>query len=206
MIKRFGAGLLGSCSYLLYDSKEAMLIDCGVECTPICDFLTNQGLSLKYIVLTHGHFDHAEYFDKYASIFPDATLICHTSEVPLLRDSVSNATALLSHPHAYEGDFHTVEEGDSLRVGQVVAEIMHTPGHTPGGICLLARSEGAILVGDTLFKGGYGRTDLKGGDFRLLSESLKRILSLDASLSVYPGHGDSTTIGEERDRYFPSQK
>lgn len=198
MIECFGGGLLGSNAYVVYDGAEAMLIDCGVFCDDICAFLSERSLNLKYIVLTHGHFDHAEYAQTFATRFTDATVICHADEVKVLRDSVANVTSFLSVPHAYELKVSTVCDGDTLCVGALTLDVIHTPGHTPGGICLLCKSENAIFVGDTLFCNGYGRTDFKYGNINDLRASLKRLFSLDDRIEVYSGHGPRTTIGREK--------
>ena len=198
MIKCFSGGLLGSNAYVVYDGGEAMLIDCGVECDEICEFLDSHSLSLKYIALTHGHFDHAEYVSEMASRFDRAKVICHADEVKVLRDPIANVTSFLSIAHAYTVEIDALCDGECLRVGALTLDVIHTPGHTPGGICLLCKSENAIFVGDTLFCNGYGRTDFKYGSTSDLRASLARLLSLDEDIEVYSGHGPKTTIGREK--------
>ncbi|MBR2297016.1 MAG: MBL fold metallo-hydrolase [Clostridia bacterium] len=197
MIKCFYGGVLDSNAYLLYDGGEAMLIDCGVSPKKICEFLRESSLKLKYIILTHGHFDHVEYSEEYEKLFPDAMVLCHKDEIPVLRDPAANVTALFSAGRTYELSAHALEGGERLFIGDTEVEIIHTPGHSVGGICIFCPKENAIFVGDTLFRNGYGRTDFKGGSMTLLRASLKLLFSLDGSIEVYSGHGPKTTIGQE---------
>ena len=197
MIKTFYHGLLSSNVYVVYDSGEAMIVDAGASLPAIKEFTTANALKVKYIVLTHGHYDHVNYIGDYARAFEGATVICHEDEVATLCDSEANVSVLFGAECVYNHDYTTVREGDTLSVGTLNFKIMHTPGHTPGGICLYEEKVGVLFTGDTLFHQGYGRTDFKGGDWHLLVKSLKRLLALDGETRFFSGHGDSAKIKDE---------
>lgn len=197
MIKSFYHGLLSSNVYVVYDSGEAMIIDAGASVEPIRDFVVANALKVKYIVLTHGHYDHVNYIGDYLRAFEGAVAVCHEDEVSTLCDSEANVSVLFGKECVYNHDYTTVREGDKLCVGSLSFEVMHTPGHTVGGICLYERNAGVLFTGDTLFHQGYGRTDFKGGDWHALVGSIRRILSLDGETRFFSGHGDSAKIKDE---------
>ena len=197
MIKSFYHGLLSSNVYVVYDSGEAMIIDAGASVEPIRDFVVANALKVKYIVLTHGHYDHVNYIGDYLRTFEGAVAVCHEDEVSTLCDSEANVSVLFGKECVYNHDYTTVREGDKLCVGSLSFEVMHTPGHTVGGICLYERNAGVLFTGDTLFHQGYGRTDFKGGDWHALVASIRRILSLDGETRFFSGHGDSAKIKEQ---------
>lgn len=198
MIKTFSCGLLDSNVYVVYDAGEAMIIDAGANVDIINDFIRKNNLLVKYIVLTHGHYDHVNYIGDYIRTFDGAKAVCHESEVETLCDSEANVSLLFGRECIYNHDYFTVRDGDILRIGSLELEIMHTPGHTVGGICLYERNIGVLFTGDTLFHRGYGRTDFKGGDFRALVGSIRRILALDGETIFYSGHGESAKIKDEK--------
>lgn len=197
MIKTFYHGLLSSNVYVVYDLGEAMIVDAGASIGPIKEFIEEKALTVKYIVLTHGHYDHVNYIGEYIRAFEGALVVCHTDEVATLCDSEANVSMLFGEECVYNHDYTTVREGDFLRVGSLKFEIMHTPGHTIGGICLYEKDAGVLFTGDTLFNQGYGRTDFKGGDWRALVTSIHRLLSLDGETRFFSGHGDSAKIKEQ---------
>ncbi len=197
MIKTFSSGLLGSNVYVVYDSGEAMIIDAGARAEQIKEFIENNGLCVKYIVLTHGHYDHVHYIGDYIRAFEGARAVCHEREVETLCDSEANVSSLFGAECVYNHDYTTVCEGDTLRVGTLEFLVMHTPGHTPGGICLYEKNAGVLFTGDTLFHRGYGRTDFKGGSFRELVSSIRRIMTLNGETIFYSGHGNSARLCEQ---------
>jgi glyoxylase-like metal-dependent hydrolase (beta-lactamase superfamily II) len=197
MIKKFDNGLLSSNVYLVYSKNQGMIVDCGALVDPVSKFAKENNIEVKYIVLTHGHYDHVNYIGDYARAFDGATVICHEDEVATLCDSEANVSVLFGAECVYNHDYTTVREGDTLSVGTLNFKIMHTPGHTPGGICLYEEKVGVLFTGDTLFHQGYGRTDFKGGDWHLLVKSLKRLLALDGETRFFSGHGDSAKIKDE---------
>ena len=206
MIKAIEGGLLGSNTYVVYNDtgKTAMIVDCGTRSDRTVDFINKMGLKVKYIVLTHGHFDHAHYTDEYASAFSNAEIICHAEELKVLLNPDANLSSFVSEEKAYRFPYKTVEDGDIITLeggndGEGLSlEIIHSPGHTPGSICLLCKERSFMLTGDTLFKCGYGRTDFMYGSPSQLRSSLRRLLSLDGDIEFYPGHGESSTISKER--------
>jgi len=174
---------------------EALVIDPGDEFEKIRDAIESLSVVPRHIVFTHAHYDHvcaaAELKEAYG-----ASLIMHEEE-----ERVYRATAEMCMAWGYEEeDFppadQLVKEGDSIQLGGLRFAVMHTPGHTPGGICLYGG--GTLFTGDTLFSGSVGRTDLPGGDTGRLQESLRRILALPDETVVRCGHGPETTLGRER--------
>ena len=188
-------GMLYANCYILGDGGEAAVIDPGVAAEDIKKVLTDQQLSLKYIILTHAHIDHICCMEQLRSICGGKVAV-HIDDVPLLGNPMLNAAILFGlHTVFSEADI-CMKDGDVLELGSLKLEVIHTPGHTPGSICIKAGDE--LFTGDTLFKLGVGRTDLGAGDHNLLVKSLKRLMQLDNNIKVYPGHGSSTDIGYER--------
>ena len=182
--------------YVLADerSKEAIAIDTATPCLPwIADELSERGWTLKLIVSSHGHWDH---------IGDNAGLAEHTgAEIgvhPLDRHR-------LVHPDPIWAPFEIVPsvpavelaESGEIRFGAIRLQVLHTPGHTEGSVCLYAADDGLLFSGDTLFAGSFGRFDLLGGDVRLLGASLRRLAALPPRTAVLPGHGEPTIIGKE---------
>jgi glyoxylase-like metal-dependent hydrolase (beta-lactamase superfamily II) len=180
--------------YLIEDSSEAIVVDPGgEEIEPVLRTLESE---VVYLVNTHGHLDHVA-ANHTVSRITGAPLLIHSKDA----DQLKNAANPLLSP--YFPDYQPVtpdklvEEGDEIKVGNLVLKVIHTPGHTLGGISLLA--EEFILTGDTLFAGGIGRTDLGGGDYQTLIDSIRqKLFCLDENLEVLPGHGPSSTIGREK--------
>lgn len=196
--KRFTDGILGSNTYLLWDpvSKEAATVDAGNRVALIDGALREKGLTLKYVILTHAHFDHIYYLPEYREFFPDAKIVIHEDDNEILANPRLNASTLFGSERTFQKADLTVKEGDVLKLGEEELQILSTPGHTPGCICIL---NGSILFsGDTLFYSGFGRTDLGAGNVGQLADSIDRLYALDGAISVYPGHGTKTTIGREK--------
>lgn len=196
MIKCF-SGRLNSNVYLVYDKNEGMIIDCGCPVKEIKETVCQLGIKVKYIVLSHGHYDHVCYIDQFVNSFPDAKLLCHTDEVAILRDMEANVSSLFGSPCVYNQEFSLLNEEDTLTVGDLSFRVLSTPGHTPGSICLLCIEKGILFTGDVLFKNGWGRTDFKGGDQGKMALSLRRLLSLDPEIIFYSGHGPLSKIKYE---------
>ncbi len=195
-IDKIVVGQLDVNCYVIYDGSvsDAAVIDPGDEFERIADLLDEKGLTPKYIFFTHAHYDHVcavgELKGKYG-----AAVVMHKDE----KDTYRNTKALCLSWGFTEDDFPDpdilVIEGNRIVLGSNTFEVLHTPGHTPGSICLY--TEGTLFTGDTLFRGSVGRTDLTGGDMAKLEGSLKKLMSLPSDTKVYCGHGDETTIGEE---------
>ncbi len=191
LIKTLPVGLYEANCYIVTDETtlECAVIDPGDESNTILDYLEDRKLKPKYIFLTHGHFDHT----MAAQAVKDdtgATLCMHRADA----DVNIAGTARFTPPD----DTVWYQEGDTFTVGSLTFQVIETPGHTPGGVCLLC--EDAIFTGDTLFRESMGRCDLPGGDMPTLLRSLRRLAELPGNYEVYPGHMDSTTM--ERERLF----
>jgi len=177
-------------------TREAMVIDPGDDGPRILQLAESNGYQVKKIVNTHGHFDHigANQPVKEAT---GAVLMMHEADLPLLQNARNHAQAygLTVSPSPDPDKF--LNEGDVFSVGEHSFSIFHVPGHSPGSICLL--SDGHLFVGDVLFAGSVGRTDLPGGDFDALVEGVReKLFRLPADTIVHPGHGPDTTIGREK--------
>ncbi len=204
MIKLLHGGLLDANTYIVYntESKDAMIVDFSCDPAIAVDFVKQNGLQIRYLVLTHGHYDHAEKLSAYQECFPDAITAAHEAEKCILTDPDANVSTLFSNPTVFPVPDLPLHEGDVLTLGEGASalsfRVLSTPGHTPGCISLFCEQTRQMLTGDTLFaNGGFGRYDFKYGDIRLLSDSLHRLLSMDDDIRIYPGHGPASTIGDE---------
>ena len=181
-------------------TKEAVVIDPGGDADRILLSLADSELKVKYIINTHGHFDHVCGNGK----MKDATgadILIHPLDAPMLGMLSSNAAVFgISLENSPPCD-HTIEEGETISFGNISLKVIHTPGHTPGGISLY--TDGIVFVGDTLFAGSIGRTDFPGGDFDTLISSIKtKLFDMEDDMRVLSGHGPETSIGSEK-RFNP---
>ena len=187
-IEKLTLGLYQTNTYILSEGGNAVVIDPGYESDTILDAL--QGLTLKAILLTHGHFDHVGAVKELVAE-TGCDVYIHAAELTL---PPMITAGQLYHTHTYaEGDTVSPIPGAEIAV-------LHTPGHTPGSVCLLWKDQ--MFSGDTLFEGSCGRIDLPGGSPQQMMQSLRRLASLQADYQVHPGHGGSTTLSTER-RYNP---
>ena len=208
-IKTFSDGLLDSNEYLVWneDSGRGIVIDCGNDALKVMAFARENGISVEYIILTHGHYDHAEYAEEHCKTFPDAKLICHKNEVQVVRDSMANLTYFFGEAKAYPMPDQTIKDGDNVVIrgnsseNDVVFTVIDAPGHTPGGFLLLCAAEKIMFTGDVIFKHGRGRTDFKGGDETVMRKTLARIAEMDENIVFYSGHGEPSTVGAEKYLY-----
>jgi glyoxylase-like metal-dependent hydrolase (beta-lactamase superfamily II) len=194
MIKTFNNGLLESNVHIYSNNGEAMIIDCGAPVSKIRSYVIENALTVKFIVLTHGHFDHVAFIDEYANAFPDAKIICHESEKAVLYNPEANLSPYFSAEAIYDHPYTTVKHGDTIKVGGSEFNIIHAPGHTPGCICLYCKDENIMFTGDVLFDGSYGRTDFPYGDMAQMFKSLKMLLKMDGDITFYPGHYGASKI------------
>ena len=205
-IKTFCEGLLSSNEYVIWneDGGHGAVIDCGNEALGVKKFVQENGITVDYIILTHGHVDHAEYVEAHCSAFPEAKLLCHENEIPTLRDSVANLTPWFGVGKAYPDPDIALKNGDDVVIrgnspeNGIVFRVIDAPGHTPGSFLLLCEAESIMFTGDVLFHRGRGRTDFKGGDEFAMRDTLRMIAGMDGGIAFYSGHGIPSTVGAEK--------
>ncbi|MBQ9640523.1 MAG: MBL fold metallo-hydrolase [Bacteroidaceae bacterium] len=204
-IKSFTVNPLEVNCYVVSDeTNEAVLIDPGCfadsEWDDVARYIRDNGLALKHCLLTHAHFDHimgCNYAEQDFGVRPEL----HTDDVSLYNTLDQQALQffgirLKTKPTPIIG--RCLNEGNNIDFGQHTLKVLHTPGHSPGGVCYLCEAEEVVFTGDTLFCGSMGRTDLTGGDAQQIGDSLVRLAALPENTVVYPGHGPATTIANER--------
>lgn len=180
-------GELRTNSYIVKDNGEAIVIDPGFEIEKILPLL--KGYKLTAIILTHGHFDHVTEAFKLKEK-TNAPVFVHKDDGPMM--------ALTTQKKADK----LLDDNSTFDIGHLTFVIIHTPGHTPGGMCVYNSKEHILFTGDTLFYHDHGRTDLPGSDQKQMEDSLKKLFKLPPETKVYPGHGRETTIGDEKDLFF----
>jgi len=180
-------------------TREAMVIDPGDQVDEIIEILRQANLTLKYIVVTHAHIDHVGGAMKLKAA-TSAPILLNQNDLALLKMlDIQAAWIGMRSPGAVKID-ESLSDGQSLKVGNIVSNVIQTPGHTEGSICLFFPEEKKLIAGDTLFAGSIGRTDLPGGSYEKIMRSLhSRVLALPDDTQVVPGHGPLTTIGRERE-------
>ncbi len=197
LIKNLAVGQLEANCFIIADekSKEAIVIDPGDEPDRIMDIVRENKLKVKYIVCTHAHFDHIGAVGEIKDA-TDAKVVIHKDELEIYNGARDQAAFWGYELEPLPGPDIFVKEGDVLEIGNLKFEILHTPGHSPGGICLY--SEGVLFTGDTLFAGSVGRTDFYGGDMNKLKKSFLRLMSLPPETRVFAGHGPTSSISQEK--------
>ena len=172
--------------YMVWGEGDAcVLIDPGYQANALLEQVEKQGKTLEAILLTHGHFDHVGAVRDIVADTDCKVYICDKE--------LSLPEGLTSGKLYYT---HTYDEGDTLTLAGLTFQVLHTPGHTPGGVCLICGE--AMFSGDTLFAGSMGRTDFPGGDYATIAKSLDRLKNLPGDYKVFPGHGEDTTLDFER--------
>ena len=198
ILKTLIVGELETNCYILRDenTNEGIIIDPGGDFKEIEKVLEELYLEIKYIVLTHGHGDHigvlAELKKKTC-----AQILIHKEDAEMLSDPVKNLSILSYTPISVPEADRLLKDEDKIKIGKIELEVLHTPGHTQGSISLW--TDKIIFTGDLIFYGSVGRTDLPGGSYQKLLRSIQdKILDKEDDTIIYPGHGPSTTVGEER--------
>jgi len=188
---------MGENTYLLGDesSGKCAIIDPGATLNDILSRVRNRNFTVEYIILTHGHADHIGTVKKLKEE-TNAKIVAHENERELLIDRKKNLSVRFPcGPQEFEADVY-VKDKDKLSIGDLKVTFIHTPGHTPGGMCIKVGSH--MFTGDTLFAGSIGRTDFYGGDFKQMNKSLSKLANQDENITIYPGHGPTSTIGKEK--------
>lgn len=206
-LKRFALGALWTNCYLVWDNDgEALIVDPGGPAAEVADFVRENGLKVNWIFLTHGHGDHIGGISDVRVLSANGIAI-HEQDASCLTDAKHNLSSYMGESVELTAADRILRDGDILTVGQMTVKIIHTPGHTLGGVSILVSegNEKVLFSGDTLFARSVGRTDLPGGDEGVLMESLKKLQPLPDDLSVFPGHGPDTVLGEEKrlNPYWP---
>ena len=203
-IKSFPNGIYGATTYLIYDenSKEGALVDCTGQIDDISEIVKKEKINLKYILITHGHFDHIYCLDEAKKVFPNALIFLHKEDMILFEKmDVQCQMVEIENVKLPCVDGLLGDESHNLKLGEKEIKIIHTKGHSKGGVCYLI--DDVLFSGDTLFQGSIGRCDLWGGSFEEIIKSIReKLFILDDNTVVYPGHGDKTTIGFEK-KYNP---
>lgn len=196
ILKTFIEPPIDNNNYLIIDeeSKEAALIDCSAVDSDINEELERQGAKLKYILLTHGHFDHIAGIRQN----PDVKIVMHKADLGWL-EKANQYMPMFGMPNITIPKIDIfVEDGDVLKLGDTNVKVIHTPGHTQGGVCYL--TDGKLFSGDTIFRESVGRCDLEGGDFDQIVDSIEsKIFTLPPETLIYPGHGRMTSVEWEKE-------
>jgi glyoxylase-like metal-dependent hydrolase (beta-lactamase superfamily II) len=190
-------------TYLIYDeTKECIIVDAGCytadEQNELAAFINQNNLTVRQIVNTHGHVDHV-LGNAFVKAQYKASIAANPEDYSLMQSASAHAIMYGLTIDDVPGIDINLNHGDTIRFGETSLKVIHTPGHSQGGICLLSEADNFILSGDTLFRSSIGRTDLPGGDYDQLINSIEtQLLTLSPETKVYPGHGEPTTIGWEK--------
>lgn len=198
--KTLPLGIYQANCYVLFDeqTKEAAVIDPGGDFPEIRGYIEENGVKVKYIIITHGHGDHIGALQELKN-YTMADICIHKEDHEMLKSRRKNYSAEMGGPSVEMAADKLLMDGDVLKLGDTDLNIIHTPGHSKGGICIYCK--GSLFSGDTLFACSIGRTDLEGGSFEEIIASIKeKLLVLPEDTKVYPGHGSSSTILIEKKR------
>ncbi|MDR1195537.1 MAG: MBL fold metallo-hydrolase [Endomicrobium sp.] len=201
-VKKIISGRIESNCYIVYDSDtmKAVIIDPGEDGDKVIGEIEKNGFKPELLVNTHGHYDHILSDEQIRAKYK-IPLAAHKYETDMLADPQKNASAMFGEARSVKTPEMQLEDNQEVSVSFSKFKVIHTPGHTKGGICLLF--DGFIITGDTLFAGTIGRTDFPGGDFEEMKKSLEKIKKLDPSTIIYPGHGSVTSLANElRHNYY----
>jgi glyoxylase-like metal-dependent hydrolase (beta-lactamase superfamily II) len=200
IIKLFHTGPLAVNSYVVTDekTKKTFIVDPGGHNTDMVNYIKESDLQVEFIILTHGHGDHIGGVPALRKDFPAAKLVIGIHDKEMLQDPELNMSGMMYvQPLSLTADRY-VADGETLQMGELELKFFHTPGHTPGGICILV--ENAVFSGDTLFEQSIGRTDFPGSSYQAIVKSIReKLFVLPDETAVYPGHMGPTSIGFEKE-------
>lgn len=194
-----------NCYIIWGDEKQAIVIDPGFDAEEIAAALKEHGLTVALYILTHGHADHVHDLCLIQEKYP-APIMMHEADAEWAFGPSNTIAPHYGIPGKPKKIDRLIKGNEIYTDSGLTYQIICTPGHSPGGICLYFEKQGVLFAGDTLFRESVGRTDLPGGDARTLTESLKKLVVLPAQTLVYCGHGPNTTIGYEKDHNFYMQR
>lgn len=181
------------------ESRECVVVDTGLSAEPLIEFLVEENIEPVAVVFTHGHADHIAGVNLLREKWPGIKVAIHTDDAGMLTNPMTNLSVMTGVAFSAEPAEIVIESDGRIELGPVTFDVLHTPGHTPGGICLYCSDDGVVFGGDALFASSIGRTDFPGGNYEQLIESIKsKLLTLPDETKVYTGHGPATTIGTER--------
>lgn len=185
-----------NCYIIETENKNAAAVDTGSDFAKIKSVLDEHGLTLRKILLTHGHYDHIGAVQEAAGVY-GAEVFIHEEDAPMLTSRTKSLADAIGYGEFNEVSvFKTVKDGDIITLDELSFEVLHTPGHTRGGVCY--KCGNALFTGDTLFKLSMGRTDFPGGNMGEMFNSLQRLAALEGDYDVYPGHNETSTLSFER--------
>jgi hydroxyacylglutathione hydrolase len=181
------------------ESADCVIVDAGMDADELLAYLQGNHLQPQALLLTHGHVDHIAGVPLLCEAFPDLALFAYCDEVQMLADPARNLSAMTGQSVKIDSAVTVLQDRETIKQAGIAFTVIHTPGHTPGGIALYCQDEGVVFAGDTLFAESIGRTDFPGGSMSQLAESVRtRLFVLPDETRVFPGHGPETTIGHEK--------
>lgn len=201
VVTTFTGGAFAENGYLVACGADEsyLVIDPGASAPEMVDFLQSRGATVAAILLTHAHLDHVEGIPAIRAYAPDAPIYLHPTDLPMYAGVQAQAAAFGMTVPALPAPDRELAAGDVLTFGEVTFEVRFTPGHAPGHVVFYAPADGLCLAGDVVFAGSVGRTDLPGGDWKILFESIRgQVLTLPDETRLLTGHGPETTVGHER--------
>jgi len=190
-------GMLESNCYILNSGGALALIDCGIFTRAVREAIAGQGGDLRYILLTHGHFDHIQGVASAKAAYPAAQICIGEADAAYLTGEMDSLPGRVSVHKSPIAPDRLLKDGDTISLGESSLRVIATPGHTPGGVCFFAGKERLLFTGDTLFHEEVGRADLPGGDWAVLQDSVRRLYELPGDCTVLPGHYRASTLEHE---------
>jgi glyoxylase-like metal-dependent hydrolase (beta-lactamase superfamily II) len=198
-VRTFTGGGFGENAYLVVGGSSAVVVDPGADAPRLAQVVRRDGLVVAAILLTHAHIDHVEGVEVIRGVAPEVPIWLHPEALPMYRAMPNQAARFGIEIGALPDPTDELQHGFRFDLGEGALEVRHTPGHAPGHVSLIADDQSFALVGDVVFRGSIGRTDLPGGDMKTLMKSIReQVLTLPDHTVLYSGHGPPTTVGHER--------